>query len=533
MSKKMTFRKKGLAVILCLMMAVSALSGCGKEPAEQETEEEEDDNSLEVPEIKGKEETVGAFTLLVPKGGEGWTGDSDSSITLEDADGNHLYFSVVEKDEAKQFIADFKEGDDKAKDIEYTIEGTKWTGVYTKTSFAVYAKVNKKIILVTSDGLKYDDDVAVAVLASLSVDSDAEPVSVTTGTGPSTASNGGTFTYGNGLYTVQYPGSLREADPASEFGDLVSTDGSQIIYVSSYGEWDVMYDKMYEIESYYDFDLQTIYIGNYTGYLYTYEDFWGDITADFFIPLDWEYSNSWGSMDAVYIYTSGATKEEAASEAFMSVINSVYIDPANETDISYTPSSSGSGNFESYADYWERGWYGWWIVADACDDFSDAISYSYDSLATFDLNGDEVHMQVVDDEGDQDFDVYMTLLEDGTDSGWLISSSGNILGYDVEQTYFYIDPEADANLLEDYISFDVWLYDEDDSTVWVELKGFFRPWGSDFEDFYNVPEDELPYIFGTTQANYADMFPFCYDDWYVPQMNDEFPGLWAIEGAND
>ena len=65
MSKKMTFRKKGLAVILCLMMAVSALSGCGKEPAEQETEEEEDDGSLEVPEIKGKEDTIGVFTLLV------------------------------------------------------------------------------------------------------------------------------------------------------------------------------------------------------------------------------------------------------------------------------------------------------------------------------------------------------------------------------------------------------------------------------------------------------------------------------------
>ena len=56
-------------------------------------------------------------------------------------------------------------------------------------------------------------------------------------------------------------------------------------------------------------------------------------------------------MDAVYIYTSGATKEEAVSEDFLSVINSVYIDPANETDISYTSSSSSSGNFESYAAY--------------------------------------------------------------------------------------------------------------------------------------------------------------------------------------
>ena len=40
MSKKMTFRKKGLAVVLCLMMAVGTLTGCGKEPAEPEERRE-------------------------------------------------------------------------------------------------------------------------------------------------------------------------------------------------------------------------------------------------------------------------------------------------------------------------------------------------------------------------------------------------------------------------------------------------------------------------------------------------------------
>ena len=84
MSKKMTFRKKSLAVILCLMMAVSALSGCGKEPAEQETESEEDDDSLEVPEVKGKEETVGAFTLLVPKGMSADEQGNESTVKLTD-----------------------------------------------------------------------------------------------------------------------------------------------------------------------------------------------------------------------------------------------------------------------------------------------------------------------------------------------------------------------------------------------------------------------------------------------------------------
>lgn len=528
MSKKMTFRKKSLAVILCLMMAVSALSGCGKEPAEQETESEEDDGSLEVPEVKGKEETVGVFTLLVPKGAECAEGDSESDIVLEDEDGNHLYFAVVEKDDAKQFITDFKDGNEKAKDVEYTIEGIKWTGAYTKDSFAVYAKVNKKIVLVSAEGFKYDDDIPVAVLASLSVDADAEPVSV----GGGSTSEGGTFTYGEGLYTVEYGEGLREADPASEFGDLVSTDGKQIIYVTSISGWDLVDSKISSIESY-DPDVETISVGYLTGYLYTYEDFWGDISAEFIVPLDVTYRNNWGDMQAVYIYTSAASYEEAVTDDFRELISTLTINVEYMTDEGPTTSTVSGGSFGSYEEYWERGWFGWWIVADACDDFSDAISYSYDSLLTFDVDGDEVHMVLVDDEGDEDINCYMQLLDDGTDSGWLISSTGNVLGYDVEDTYFYIDPEADSNLLSDYISFDIYLYDDEDSSVWVEIKGFFRPWGADFEDFYDVPESDLPYIYGTVQANYADMFPFCYDDWYVPQMNDEFPGLYAIEGVND
>jgi hypothetical protein len=52
MKKKMTFRKRSFAIILSLMMAVSALSGCtfgNNEPTVVE-----DDDSIEVPEVKGK-----------------------------------------------------------------------------------------------------------------------------------------------------------------------------------------------------------------------------------------------------------------------------------------------------------------------------------------------------------------------------------------------------------------------------------------------------------------------------------------------
>ena len=529
MSKKMTFRKKGLAVILSLMMAAAALSGCGKETEEPQTEVEEDDDSLEVPEIKGKEDTIGVFTLLVPKGGEAEEGDSESSIVLEDEDGNHLYFTVVEKDDAKQFIEDFKEGEEKAKDVEFTIEGVKWTGASYKTTFAVYGKVNKKIILVTSDGFKYDDDIPVAVLASLSVDSDAEPVSVS---GGGNTAVGGVFTYGDGLYSVEYGSGLREADPASEFGDLVSADGKQIIYVTSLSGWDFVDEKIADIQ-YYDPKVETISVGYLTGYLYTYEDFWGDISAEFIVPLDVTYRNNWGEMQAVYIYTTGSSYDDAVTEDFRELLNTLTINVEYmTTEVPNTSTGNGTTDFSSYAEWWERGWYGFWIVCDACDDYADNIGYAYDCLATFTFEGDDqVHFELVDSEGDTDVDCYMQFLEDSTDIGWLMSESGDVIGFDVEDTYFYIDPEADGQLLPDYISADIWLYGDDGT--WAEIKLFLRAWGSDFDDFYDVSESDLPSMCVNWETGYADMYPFNYDSWYVNVMNDPFPGINAIVGTNN
>jgi hypothetical protein len=520
MSKKMTFRKKGLAVILCLMMAVGTLTGCGKEPAEPEEEEEE--GSLEVPEIKGKEETIGAFTLLVPKGMEGEEDGSESSIILTDEDDsdNYIAICVADKSEAKDYVAALKEEDDNFKDAEYKIDGVKWTGVYYKDTFLVYGKIDKKTVVVTAEGYKYDDDIVVAVMASLEVDEDAEPISLGGATG------GGTFAYGDGLYTVEYPKTFRETDPASEFGDLVAVDGSQTIYVTAFDDWDFMYEKMDSIESNGP-ETETIYIGDTMGTLYTYEDFWGEISAEFVLPLEYRSQNNWGGMTGIYIYTSGADAESAVTEDFRSIINSITINPDYITDEMYTISTTtSSGDYESY---WERGWYGWWIYADASEESSNYIGGNWDCLATFDVDDDEVHMVMKDTDGDTDFDVYFSLLDDGSESGWLISDRGTVFGFDAP--YFYIDPEETVNILEDYLFFTATVYDGDD---WVEVRVVLRPWGADYDDFQDVDSDDLPIIIGDDgRASYGDMYPWTYDDWYVPQMNDEFPGLNAIEGAAD
>ena len=103
MKKKMTFRKKSFAIILSLVMALCTLSGCtfgnGQEPAV-----ETDEDSLEVPEVKGKEETVGVFTILVPKGMSAEEQGSESCIKLVDDedDSHYIIIQVAEKDEAKE-----------------------------------------------------------------------------------------------------------------------------------------------------------------------------------------------------------------------------------------------------------------------------------------------------------------------------------------------------------------------------------------------------------------------------------------------
>ena len=233
-------------------------------------------------------------------------------------------------------------------------------------------------------------------------------------------------------------------------------------------------------------------------------------------------------MVAVRIYTTGSTVEEAASDDFMELVKSVDIDDSLVTDIGQGPSGGASGD---WAEYWERGWYGFWIVSDACTDFESNIGYAYDCLATFDCDGDEVHMQVVNakSSGDLDVDLYFDHLPDSTESGWLISSQGQILGYNVGYYDTCIDPESDSRLLDDYISMNVDLYDDDGNWV-LEISFFLRPWGSDFNEFNYVDEDDLPYMCVNWDPVTADMFPFNYDTWYVNVMDDPFPGLDAIIG---
>lgn len=535
MSRMMTLRKKGLAVMLGLMMAACTMSGCGKEPAQAETEEkteEEDENALEVPEVKGKEEEVGVFTLLVPKGMEAETTVSDSEIMLLDEDLNALILQVTEKDDAKKLVEYTMDGDESYKEIEFSLDGTTWKGCSYKKKFVIWAKIGKKIVVVTGEGFKYTDDIPLAVLASIQVDPDADTVNLGGGTA---VSNGGEFVYGAGIYSVHYGPGLRETE-GSEEGDLVSLDGSQTIYVSGFGGWALIDDEMYSIEENCDYQVETIYSNGMPGYLYTYEGYDGRYVAEYILPLDYIYSNTAAELMGVFICSYAPDMDTLLSDEFMGVIDSIALN--GECFTGETRYSQAEYASDAVRDYWQRGWYGWWIYADASPAYTDLVTYSYDCLATFDFepgfDGTEiVHFQLVDTDGDLDMDVEMSWYSDGTLSGWLVGDRGNILGSELGQTWINVDPESTMFILQDYLFFDTYVYDED--YEWVEIRVVLRPWGSDFSDFCDLDEDDLPFIYRRdgeeVRASYGDMFPFNYDTWYVGIMDDPFPGLYAIEGT--
>ena len=438
MKKKMSFRKSSLAVILSLMMAVSALSGCtfGKEP-EEPVAETGDDDSLEVPEVKGKEETVGAITLLVPKGMSAEEDGSESAVILTDDEDEDKFIriQIAEKDEAKEYVKTLMEEDENYSEEEFTIADIKWTGASYKKAYVLYGKVDKKTVFVTSEGFKTSDDITLAVLASLAIDEDAEAVAI------SGASKGGSYVYGDGLFTVEYSGFYRETEN-SELGDLVATDGSQTVYVTAFSKMDDALKAYAELDEY-DCDEEIITVDGYESYLCTYEDFFGDTAAEFFLPLEYVHENGNYTMVCVYIHTTGDDYASAVNDDFMALINSLDVDETYMTDELIEDNGSGSGSGSGSATGDVDDWYG---------TYSGYITlYGTDAWEDEEYEWDDLFAVVGDSDGQPYFEGYSNEM-DLWGGDW--SRDGNaVFSFWVELT----EDKMTANCVDD-----AWILDDDD-----------------------------------------------------------------------
>ena len=464
MKKKMSIRKKSLAIILSLSMAVCALSGCtmGNEPAEPVVETEDDDE-LEVPEVKGKEETVGSFSLLVPKGMSADEDGSENAVILTDDEDEDKYIriQIADKNEAKEYVSALVEEDDNYSEEEFTLEGIKWTGASYKKSYVFYGKVDKKIVFVTAEGYKSSEDITLAVLASLEIDEDAEAVAIGGGAG-----KGGTFTYGDGLFTVEYSGFYRPAE-SSELGDLVATDGSQTVYVTAFADIDSAIDAYDALEEY-DCSETELSVDDYDGYLVTYEDWYHDTIAEFFLPLEYYHENGNYTMTCVYIKTSGDDYEEAVNDEFMALINSIKVDETYMTDTLIDDGGSSTGSGSGSGDDW-YGYYSGYIVLTGTDAWEGQDYYWDDLDGVIGTNGERSYFEAYSDEMDLwdgdwsregtpiftfwvDFDEDNKMIADTTEDAWILDesdledASSYLWWYDWEIDdpslyYDYYDPE--------------------------------------------------------------------------------------------
>ena len=519
----MSIRKKGLALILCLVMGMAALAGCEK-GGDTGTEKLENENEIEVPEVNGKEKTIGAFTLLVPEKMDAAGGDSESEVTLSDDDDNYILLQVVEKKEAKNHIKELQEENEKLKEESFTLNGISWTGVSGKKFFCVYGKVGSHTVLASSQGFKLTDDISLAVLASLEVSGEAQAVSA-----------GGSLSVVNkmevfcGLYSIEYSNLYKEG----EYDEcLESVDGSSQVYMSFFNDAENLYSTM---EQYEDYDCEEIVTSDgTTGYLYESE-----YGAYYIVPLENYYEAEYIRAAGVYIFTYNEKDNAGLREAFKDLCRSTYIDPQYRTDEVVEPVTY------DWAKYWEQGWYGCFIIYDGKGKYKDDIAWYYDCLATFSVESDgKVWFEIVPDEGVDHPTAEMELIQcqDDTEMGYLCVDSGKFSIPDtdgegnvkewVETTVEYddwtvfINPEEDMKLLDDYLTFCLELKDSDgDEAV---IKGFFRPWGTDWSDLNDVPAANLPdYYVG--EKNKKPLIPGNYSDWYTDKMYYDFPGIWGFE----
>ncbi len=521
MSKKMTFRKKGLALILCLMIATAALSGCEKD-GKTESDDAEESEELDIPDVSGKNKTVGAFTLLVPKGMDAEEGDTESEVTLTDDDENYILLQVYDKKEAKNHIKELQEENEKLKEESFTINGISWSGVSNKKEFCVYGKVGGKTVLVSSEGFKLMDDIPLAVLASLEVDEDAEAVS-----GGGSSSGSKVAEVAGGIYTVEYSKAYKEGDYSE---CLESVNGSAEVYLSYFSNGSSISQTLRDFE---DYDYEEIKTADgMTGYLYS-----NDYSTYYIVPFDSYYEKDYMRIAGVYIFTYGDEDNAELQEAFRDLCRSVKVNPDYCTDEGVESVS------DEWEEYWDRGWYGWYIVYDGDGKYKDDISWSYDCLAEFQLQGDnEVRMVLAQDDIDSyTIDANFVHYNDSTEMGYLVSECGelvfpdtdgsgklnNWILMDIGDTDIMFDPEYDSYTLDEYLTFSMKMIDDDGDAV--TLKGFLRPWGTDWEDIRQLNQDELPEIVtGKGPSSYDDMFPINYSDWYEDIMYDDFPGIWGL-----
>ena len=163
------------AVVMAILMCCAVFASCGGGDSSSEG-----GKSSAADTVKGKTETWGNITVLVPegmtlKGGNILDKENPDVVNIAKDDNAMNYFLITVNDDeegAKSGIDSTREMNEGAKDTTFSA-GTEWKGVsYDYSGVAVlhvYGEVDGKIVVVQSYGFKSDEDITKSVLGSLKI----------------------------------------------------------------------------------------------------------------------------------------------------------------------------------------------------------------------------------------------------------------------------------------------------------------------------------------------------------------------------
>ena len=161
----------------------------------------------------------------------------------------------------------------------------------------------------------------------------------------------------------------------------------------------------------------------------------------------------------------------------------------------------------SQAEFWNGGWYGWWVVESGTGDYAGSEGSWWDACARIELGEDgRGTLTLWDDSceaGQSIAEARVQAQTDLTTSGRLVSTDGSFLDCPLTGAdTWYIDAAApDFMPYHDMICIcGVYTDPEDGGNTFVYTI-YLRPWGMDWED---------------VRADDESLLPYYYDDWYLP-----------------
>ena len=218
--------------------------------------------------------------------------------------------------------------------------------------------------------------------------------------------------------------------------------------------------------------------------------------------------------------TEEETEEEAENET------ETKEDAQGQAAVPAVPEASGEHGKAAdslYADYWDRDWYGWYLLESCDGDYENLEDSRYDICGSiFVEDRDTGRIVLWDEDGNADYVICEAEVSFGsgtTSAGCMKTESGSFLREgNLGHADWMVDPGAsDVSDFDHMIEIDGEYEDEAGSFRYYI---YLRPWGMDWED---------------VRAKNVDFLPNAYDSWYLDAKDGLMPvsiGRGEMQGAD-